>query len=87
MDHPSTDNLTSESQSQDQSQDQSPYYLVTDSDLEYLYKCAALIIYIFVLYMVYYYYELCIKIIACIMLTYVVLFHMVKLFKTINQII
>lgn len=83
MDHPSTDNLTSESQSQDQS----PYYLVTDSDLEYLYKCAALIIYIFVLYMVYYYYELCIKIIACIMLTYVVLFHMVKLFKTINQII
>lgn len=61
-------------------------YNITDSDIELMYKCAATAIYIIVAYMVYYHYNLLIKILSFIFLTIFILYHMAHLFKILDTI-
>jgi len=65
---------------------QEPRYIVTDSDIEFMYKCAATAIYIIVAYMVYYHYNLLIQLLAFVFITIFVLYHMVHLFKILDTI-
>jgi len=62
------------------------HYLENDADLEFIYKCIATIIYIFVVYMVYYHYMLIAKLIVLVTVTSFILYHMVALFKILDNI-
>lgn len=66
--------------------EETPYYLVTDSDLEFIYRCIGTAIYIMVAYMVYYHYNTIIKIIAFIFLTGIILYCMIGVFKFLDHI-
>lgn len=63
-----------------------PYYLVTDSDMEFIYRCIGTAIYIMVAYMVYYHYNVIIKMIVFVMLTGIILYCMVAFFKFLDHI-
>lgn len=66
--------------------EEQPYYLVTDSDLDFIYSCLVTAIYIIVAYMVYYHHETIVKIIAFVVFTNFVLYCMVALFKFLDNI-
>lgn len=63
---------------------QQPTYNITESYIEFIYKCIATTIYIIVVYMVYYHYNLLIQLLTFVFITIFVLYHIINIFKILN---